>query len=406
MATTITLPRADGTLERYTLRGPGAFTPAAPGAKLNRIAYSAAHVVADARAANDPWLDCTIDWDTTIAYRRRLWAMGLGVAEAMDTAQRGMGLDWPTSLELIRRSIDASRDVPGAFLASGCGTDHLAPEAAKSVDDVIRAYEEQMAAIEKLGGRLILMASRALARVATSPADYERVYDRVLRQAKEPVILHWLGDMFDPALKGYWGSPDVAAAMATALGVIEANAAKVDGIKISLLDKDQEIAMRRRLPSTGGPEGRGVRMYTGDDFNYAELIAGDAYGEGSGETPNRRRSDALLGIFDAIAPAASAALAALAAGDQARFHAILAPTVPLSRHIFKAPTRFYKTGVVFMAWLNGHQDHFTMVGGQQSARSILHFAELLRLADAAGLIEQPELAARRMRALLALHGIE
>jgi hypothetical protein len=385
----ITLPTADGRLEAYTLRGPGAFTAAAPGTKLTRIAYSAAHVVADARAAIDPWLQCAVDWDATIAYRARLWKMGLGVAEAMDTAQRGMGLDWPTSLELIARSIDAARDVPGAFLASGCGTDHLAPEDARSVDDVIRAYEEQMAAIEKLGGKLIVMASRALARVAKSPADYERVYDRVLSQAKQPVVLHWLGDMFDPALKGYWGSADTAAAMDTALGVIAAHAAKVDGIKISLLDKDEEIRMRARLPD-------GVRMYTGDDFNYAELIAGDG----------TRHSDALLGIFDTIAPAASAALAALAAGDEARFHAILAPTVPLSRHIFRAPTRFYKTGVVFMAWLNGHQSHFTMVGGQQSTRSLAHFAEAFRLADAAGLIEQPELAARRMCTLLALHGVD
>jgi hypothetical protein len=395
VALTITLPATGGTLARYALRGPGGFTPAAPGTTFNRIAFSAAHVVADARAANDPWLDCAIDWDTTIAYRRRLWGMGLGVAEAMDTAQRGMGLDWPTSLELIRRSIDAARDVPGAWLSNSCGTDHLAPEAAKSVDDVIRAYEEQMAAIEKLGGKLIVMASRALARVASGPADYERVYDRVLRQARQPVILHWLGDMFDPALKGYWGSLDVPAAMDTALGVIAANAAKVDGIKISLLDKDHEIAMRRRLPP-------GVRMYTGDDFNYAELIAGD----GVGATATQQHSDALLGIFDAIVPAASAALAALTAGDTARFHAILAPTVPLSRHIFRAPTRFYKTGVVFMAWLNGHQDHFTMVGGQQSTRSLPHFAELFRLADAAGLIEQPELAVRRMKTLLALHGVE
>jgi hypothetical protein len=402
MATTIMLPQADGTLAAYTLRGPGAFTPAAPGTRLNRIAYSAAHVVADPRAAHDPWLEAAIDWDATIAYRQRLWSMGLGVAEAMDTAQRGMGLDWPTSLELIGRSIDAARDVPGAFLASGCGTDQLAPEAAKSVDDVVRAYEEQMAAIEKLGGKLIVMASRALARVAKGPADYERVYDRVLRQAREPVVLHWLGDMFDPALAGYWGSADVEVAMTTALGIIEAHAAKVDGIKISLLDKDKEIAMRRRLPATGGPEGRGVRMYSGDDFNYAELIAGD----GVGAAPNQQHSDALLGIFDAIAPAASAALAALASGDSARFHAILAPTVPLSRHIFRAPTRFYKTGVVFMAWLNGHQAHFTMVGGQQSTRSLLHLTELFRLADAAGLIEQPELAARRMKTLLALHGID
>jgi hypothetical protein len=391
----ITLPFDDGTLRSYALRSAGCVVPAAPGARFNRIAYSAAHVVADPRAAVDPWVGCAIDWDATLAYRMRLWRLGLGVAEAMDTAQRGMGLDWPTSLELIRRSIDAARGMPGALLASGCGTDHLAPDDARTVDDVLRAYEEQMAAIERLGGRLIVMASRALVRVARGPSDYERVYARLLSQAREPVILHWLGDMFDPALHGYWGSPDTAAAMETALGIIAAHAHKVDGIKISLLDKDKEIAMRRRLPP-------GVRMYTGDDFNYAELIAGD----GVGAQPTQRHSDALLGIFDAIAPAASAALAALAAGDTPRFHAILEPTVPLSRHIFRAPTRFYKTGVVFMAWINGHQDHFTMVGGQQSARSLLHFAELFRLADQAGLIEQPELATRRMKTLLNLHGVD
>jgi hypothetical protein len=265
----------------------------------------------------------------------------------------------------------------------------------KTVDDVIRGYEEQMAAIEKLGGKLIVMASRALARIAKSPADYERVYDRVLTQSKQPVVLHWLGDMFDPALAGYWGSKDADTAMETALGVIAANPGKVDGIKISLLDKDKEIAMRRRLP-------KGVRMYTGDDFNYAELIAGDGFGS----ELTHGKSDALLGIFDAIAPAASSALGALAQGDTAKFHAILGPTVPLSRHIFKAPTRFYKTGVVFMAWLNGHQKHFTMVGGQQSTRSISHFAELFRLADAANLLEQPELAVCRMKNLLATHGVE
>jgi len=391
----LTLLQADGTPAPSTLLDPGRFAPAAPGTAPNRVAYSAAHVVADARAAIDPWLQSAIDWDATIAYRQRLWSLGLGVAEAMDTAQRGMGLDWPTSLQLITRSIDAARDVPGAFLASGCGTDHLAPEDAKTVDDVIRAYEEQMAAIEKLGGKLIVMASRALARVARSPADYERVYERVLSQAREPVILHWLGDMFDPALRGYWGSDDTSAAMATALGIIKAHAGKVDGIKISLLDKDKEITMRRQLPAR-------VRMYTGDDFNYAELIAGDGVGAG----PTQQHSDALLGIFDAIAPAASAALAALAGGDTARFHAILAPTVPLSRHIFAAPTRFYKTGVVFMAWLNAHQDHFVMVGGQQSTRSLPHLCELFRLADAAGLIEQPDLAMRRMTTLLALHGVD
>ena len=258
----------------------------------------------------------------------------------------------------------------------------------RSIDEVIRAYEEQMAAIEKAGGRLIVMASRALARVAKSPADYERVYARVLSQAKEPVIIHWLGEMFDPALAGYWGAGDHMAAMETAVGIINAHAAKVDGVKISLLDKEKEIVMRRRLP-------KGVRMYTGDDFNYAELIAGDEKGY----------SDALLGIFDAIAPAASAALAALAAGDRARFHEFLEPTVPLSRHIFKAPTRFYKTGVVFMAYLNGLQDHFVMVGGQQSARSLAHLAELFRLADRAGLLRDPDLAQRRMGHVLAVHGI-
>ena len=401
MALTLKLPTRAGALEDYTLGG-GAPVQPARGVKFNRIAYSAAHVVADPLAAVDPWLQCALDWDATIAYRQRLWSLGLGVAEAMDTAQRGMGLDWPTSLELIRRSLDAARDVPGALVACGCGTDHLAPEEAKSVDDVIRAYEQQMEAIEKLGGKLIVMASRALARVAAGPADYEKVYDRILAQARQPVILHWLGDMFDPALAGYWrgssqaaagGTGDLDAAMDTALGIIHAHPAKVDGIKISLLDKDKEIAMRRRLPA-------GVRMYTGDDFNYAELIAGD----GHGEQPVHGRSDALLGIFDAIAPAASAALGELAQGKLQNFHAILGPTVPLSRHIFAAPTRFYKTGVVFMAWLNGHQSHFTMVGGQQSARSLPHFAELFRLADAARLLEQPELATRRMKTLLALHG--
>lgn len=394
MALSLSLPTADRTLVPYRVRG---HTPPRPdvGLRFNRIAYSAAHVVADPLAMHDPWLDVALDWDSTLTYRRHLWSLGLGVAEAMDTAQRGMGLDWPRSLELIERSLDAARDFPGALVASGCGTDHLNPSAARDVDGVIRAYEEQMAAIERLGGRLIIMASRALARVARGPADYERVYDRVLRQAREPVILHWLGDMFDPALAGYWGTSNLDAAMDTALGVIAAHPAKVDGIKISLLDKDREIAMRRRLPA-------GVRMYTGDDFNYAELIAGD----GAGSAPEHGKSDALLGIFDAIAPAASAALGELAAGRTERFHAILEPTVALSRHIFQSPTRFYKTGVVFMAWLNGHQTHFTMVGGQQSTRSLLHLAELFRLADAADLLQQPELAVARMRTLLAMHGIE
>ena len=394
MAQRIQLPNAHGQLQSYELVGTTPIQPK-PGIKFNRIAYSAAHVVSNPLAPHDPWLDCAVDWDTTIAYRKHLWKLGLGVAEAMDTAQRGMGLDWPTSLMLIERSIEASKDVPGAFLASGCGTDHLNLDSVTTVDEVIAAYEFQMDAIEKLGGKLIIMASRALARVAKSPADYERVYDRILSQAKQPVLLHWLGDMFDPALTGYWGTKDTDKAMDTALGIIQAHADKVDGIKISLLDKDKEIQMRRRLPAS-------VRMYTGDDFNYAELIAGD----GQGEHLVHGQSDALLGIFDAIAPAASAALGELAQGNLEKFHAILGPTVPLSRHIFKAPTRFYKTGVVFMAWLNGHQKHFTMVGGQQSTRSVIHLAELFKLADAANLLEQPDLALQRMKSMLAMHGVE
>ena len=394
MPLTLNLPTASGRLENYKLRGS---VPLKPKSRMtfNRVAYSAAHVVSDPLASVDPWLQCAVDWDTTIDYRRHLWSLGLGVAEAMDTAQRGMGLDWPTSLELIRRTLDAAQDVPGSQVASGCGTDQLVLEDVTTVDQVIAAYEEQLEAIEKLGGKLIIMASRALARVAKSPADYERVYDRILSQVKQPVVLHWLGDMFDPALLGYWGSADVEQSMNTALGIIQAHSQKVDGIKISLLDKDKEIAMRRRLPP-------GVRMYTGDDFNYAELIAGDGFGN---DIVNGQ-SDALLGIFDAIAPAASAALTALAEGKLDTFHDILGPTVPLSRHIFMAPTRYYKTGVVFMAWLNGHQSHFSMIGGQQSTRSAQHLAELFRLADEANLLEHPELAVHRMRILMATHGVE
>jgi hypothetical protein len=387
-ALSIRLPQADRSLETYKLSAPKSFPDKVSG-PMNRIAFSAAHVVADPLANADPWLQAAIDWDKTIAYRERLWDLGLGVAEAMDTAQRGMGLDWPTSLELIRRSVSAAKARGDALVFSGAGTDHLAPDAARSIDDVIRAYEEQFAAIEAVGGRIILMASRALARVARSADDYVKVYDRILSQAKEPVIIHWLGDMFDPALAGYWGTGDLDAAMDTCVSIINSHAEKVDGVKISLLDKDKEIAMRRRLDER-------VRMYTGDDFNYAELIAGDDQGY----------SHALLGIFDAIAPAASSALVSLAAGNLDAFHEALAPTVPLSRHIFRAPTRFYKTGVVFMAYLNGHQDHFTMVGGQESARSTLHLAELFRLADKAGLLRDPDLAVERMRFVLATHGVE
>lgn len=386
----VTLPRADGTLADYTLHGPATFTPLTH-EPSSRVAYAAAHVVANPLANVNPTLDPAvdwIDWEATLAYRHHLWSMGLRVAEAMDTAQRGMGLDWNASKELIRRSLAEARSVNGS-IACGAGTDHLAASPSRTLDEVIAAYEEQVGFVEGKGGRVILMASRALAACATGPDDYAHVYGRILAQVRQPVIIHWLGEMFDPALAGYWGSRDLDTATDTCLSILEANAAKIDGIKVSLLDHTREIAMRRRLPT-------GIRMYSGDDFNYPELIRGDAQGY----------SDALLGIFDAIAPAASAAFGALDAGDTARYDAILAPTVPLSRHIFKTPTFYYKTGIVFLAYLAGYQKHFRMIGGQESARSIVHLAELFTLADTAGLLPDPDRAATRMRHVLALAGIE
>jgi Protein of unknown function (DUF993) len=382
------LPRLDGTLESYV---PGAASPfpttSAPA--RTRVAYAAAHVVCDPLADTDPWLTAVLDWDATLDYRRHLWDLGFSVAEAMDTAQRGMGLDWPTTQELIRRALAEAR-AAGAIdrIACGAGTDQLV-SAGVTLEDVVAAYEEQCAFIEDQGGRIILMASRALAACAGGPEDYARVYSQILSQVKRPVILHWLGDMFDPALSGYWGSLDLDQASEVCLGLIRSHGDKVDGIKVSLLDEQREIDLRRRLPP-------GVRMYTGDDFNYPTLIRGDEHGY----------SHALLGIFDAIAPAAAAALQALDAGDETRYADILAPTVALSRHIFRAPTRFYKTGVVFLAYLNGHQRHFTMVGGQQSARSVVHLADIFRLADRARLLRDPEQALARMRPVLALAGID
>lgn len=379
----IALPDATGRMSDYTLTG----TPIAAG-KLGsdaaRVVYSAAHVVADPFTANDPSGRATVDWAKTMAFRHHLHGLGLGIAEAMDTAQRGMGLDWPGALELIRRTRE---DLPEALVANGCGTDHLNPADARSLDDVIRAYLEQVEAIQKLDARIILMASRALARVAKGPADYLQVYDRVLAACDMPVILHWLGEMFDPALAGYWGSPRFEDALETALEVIHRNLSKVDGIKISLLDKDKEILMRRRLPA-------GVRMYTGDDFNYPELIEGDDQGY----------SHALLGIFDPLAPAAAHAVGLLGQGDTAGFRGVLDPTVPLARLIFRSPTQYYKTGVVFLAWLNGFQDHFVMLNGAQAMRPLPYFTEVFRLADGCGLLRDPDLAVTRMKKLLALYG--
>lgn len=385
MNLTVRLPVADGSVENYALTGNPVGRPTSP-PRFNRIAYAAAHVVSDPWREHDPWGRPAIDWGRTIAFRHHLWSLGFKIAEAMDTSQRGMGLDWAGAQELISRSLAASRTVEGADLACGAGTDHLAPADARSLEDVIAAYETQLEFVEKHGGRAIMMASRALARVASSAEDYRTVYRRILSQASDKVVLHWLGPMFDPQLSGYWGSDHFESALETVLSIIEENRDKVEGIKISLLDNTKEIALRKRLPA-------GVLCFTGDDFNYADLIEdqGDGY------------SHALLGIFDAVAPQASLALASLAQGEIATFRSVLQPTVPLSRKIFEAPTQYYKAGVVFLAWLNGHQNHFTMPAGMQSARGLLHYAEVFRLADQANVLDRPDLAAERMGHFMAMH---
>ncbi|HDG9809495.1 TPA: dihydrodipicolinate synthase family protein [Raoultella planticola] len=384
----IHLPTLQGTITDYQLvtteERPTVITPA-----FNRIAYAAAHVVIDPQHQGADWLNNPrIDWDSTLAYRHHLWRLGFNIAEAMDTAQRGMGVSWEIAKELIIRSLQEAQTVPGADLAAGVGTDQLEAAHATTLEQVIAAYEEQMELVEKHNGKIILMASRALAKVAKTPQDYLAVYNRLLEQSQDKIILHWLGEMFDPALTGYWGSTDFAAAADTVLEIIANNVDKVEGIKISLLSKEKEVAFRKRLPSQ-------VKMYTGDDFNYPELIAGE----------DGHYSHALLGIFDAIAPVAAAALNELAQGNSGEYYRLMNPTVALSREIFKAPTQYYKAGIVFLAWLNGHQSHFSMAGGMQAAREISHYAEIFRLADQAGLLQNPQLATRRMKNLLTVYGL-
>ncbi|MRG54460.1 DUF993 family protein [Phyllobacterium sp. SYP-B3895] len=387
MTISLNLPTSDGASAAYSLRGEPLAKPSSP-PSFNRIAYAAAHIVSDPLRDAHPWTSPAIDWDATMAFRHHLWSLGFKIAEAMDTAQRGMGVDWATAQELIRRSLAEARTVSGADLACGGGTDQLLPQDAKSLQDVIYAYETQIGFIEGEGGRSVMMASRALARVARSADDYRTVYNAILSQTREKVTLHWLGDMFDPHLAGYWGSASFETALETVLAVINDNRAKVEGIKISLLDNAKEIELRKRLPDD-------VLCFTGDDFNYAELIEGDG----------ERYSHALLGIFDAVAPSASKALAHLAAGDAEAFRETIEPTVPLSRKIFEAPTQYYKAGVVFLAWLNGHQSHFVMPAGMQSARGIVHYADIFRLADGANVLDKPDLAVARMKSLLQVYGV-
>ncbi|MFT2019726.1 DUF993 family protein [Streptomyces sp. 796.1] len=389
----IRLPGADGQLHAYeprpepappVARGPGRPDP---GRQPARTVFAAAHVVAAPQAAGEG-APAAVDWDATLAFRHHLWAHGLRVAEAMDTAQRGAGLTWPAAAALIRRSAAEARTVGGG-LVCGVGTDHLTGPA-RTLHEVVAAYEQQLAVVEGAGADAVLLASRALAALARGADDYLWVYERVVRQAARPVVLHWLGPMFDPALHGYWGSADLDLAGETLLAVVAAHPGRIDGIKVSLLDADREVALRRRLPA-------GVRCYTGDDFHYPQLIAGDGRGH----------SDALLGVFDPLAPLAADAVRALGDGPagRRRFHALLEPTVPLARHLFAAPTQHYKTGVVLLAWLAGHQRDFVMLGGQHTARSLPHLARAYQLADTIGLFPDPTLAEARMRHLLTSHGV-
>lgn len=406
---TLTLPSLDGGTVEYTMTGQadpslGPFTrPEKP--LTSRKVYAAAHVVPVMSADNVPGAPAQLDWEATLAYRHELWSYGLGVADAMDTAQRGMGLDYEATKELIRRSAAEAAAVVEAgtypalagrtvrdLVACGAGTDQVDPASVEpgeaGIQTVLAAYLEQLEVVETSGAKVILMASRALAKVASGAQDYLDVYTRLLTTAQEPVVLHWLGPMFDPALAGYWGSDDVAEATETFLTLIRQNPEKVDGVKVSLLDAEHEKRLRAALPE-------GVRLYTGDDFNYPELIDGD----------DTAYSDALLGIFAAIYPAASTALQAYDAGDAARGRAILDSTRELGKHIFSAPTFYYKTGIAFLSWLNGHQSGFQLVGGLHAGRSLPHLAHTFVLADQAGLLPDPQLAAERMASLLKTGGL-
>lgn len=383
------LPTYDRTIVPYKLTGIP-LHPRAPEGMLTRTAFAAAHVVSDPLAEDIPWEGRpAVDWENTLRFRHWLWDQGLGLAEAMDTAQRSMGLDWLTAKELIERTMAEARAHPlGPRVASGAGTDQLQGSSILTEDTIIAAYEEQMAAIEAAGSQIIIMATRALPAIGADADCYTRVYNRLIGQVAEPVILHWLGEMFDPELRGYWGSSHLATATDVVLSIIAENRSRIDGIKLSLLDQAREETIRRRLPT-------GVRLYTGDDFNYTALIRGDG----------EYHSHALLGAFAAIAPAATRALEALARADDEAYCTLFEPTVPLSRELFKPPTRFYKAGIAFLAWLNGVQDHFIMPMGFQASREITHYAEVYRLADTARMLCKPDLAEARMATLLSLYGI-
>lgn len=385
--TQIALPAPGGRIDPYVPRSSYRWPQGAPPAR-SRLCYAAAHVVADPLADTTPGGPAALDWDATLRYRHHLWGLGLGVAEAMDTAQRGMGLDWPAARQLISRAGEEARAV-GGRLVCGALTDHLEPGSARSLQEVIDAYLEQCAVVEASGAQVVLMASRELCRIAAGLDDYLRVYSEVLRQLRRPAIIHWLGEVFDPQLRGYWGAVDPDQAVGNFCALVDGLSRRVEGVKVSLLDRERELTIRGRLPA-------GVRLFTGDDFEYVSMLAGD--GEG-------RHSDALLGALDMIAPAAAASLSLLDEGDVAGFRETLEPTLPLSRHVFSSPTQYYKVGVVFLAFLNGHQSHFRMVGGIEGSRSLVHLAQVFRLADQADLLVDTELAVDRMQRVLAVAGV-
>ena len=387
MSVNIKLPDEQGKLQDYVMQASPVKVVARP-SFTSRIAMAATHVVVDPLAGGQPGEGEKIDFDTTISVRCHLASLGFGIAEVMDTSQRGMGLAPAAAMELVEKSNAALVAEGYSPVFAGCGTDDISPDEEVQLDDLVDAYLRQVEKVQNAGARVIVMASRKVAEWARNADDYVKVYKEVLGACEKPAILHWLGEMFDPALRGYWGADEMDEAIDCVLGIIKENSAKVDGIKVSLLDKDIEIEMRRRLPEK-------VRMYTGDDFNYPELITGDEKGH----------SDALLGILGPIAPVASEALEALDNNDAKLCRKLLASTEPLSRHIFCSPTYHYKTGVVFLAWLNGLQNHFVMLSGAQAMRPLPYFARLFRLADECGLLSDPMLATHRMNSFLSLYGL-
>lgn len=384
---TLRLPETGGGMRTHVMREPAVFEKH-PRPFTSRTVLAAPHVVADVRAEYTPGVAPPVDWESTMAFRRHLWSYGIGVAEGMDTSERGVGgLMWPQAQELIALGIEEAAAAGGAIVC-GAGTDQIS-SAQPSLEHVIDAYLEQTSYIEGRGGATVIRASHALVAAAKSDEDYLKVYGTVLASLERPAIVHWLGTVFDPTLAGYWGHDDVRAAMRVVLEMAHSNVDSLRGIKFSLLDDELESEFRRLVPPS-------VQVFTGDDYGYTQLLLGDS----------EHHSHGLLGVLDPIAPIASAAFAALDQGDESSFTETMDATIPFAVKMFEPPAASYKVGVVFTAWLSGHQEHFRMVTGREGMRSLQHLTDLFVLADALGLYPDPELAAHRMRILLAMGGVE